>query len=230
MITSAPSSSWMRIASSGVNTCREPSYTELNSTPSSRMSARALEAEDLEASGVGEDRPVPLHEPVEAAVRGDDLGARAEVQVIGVAEDDLRAELPQLARLDGLDRRLGADGHEAGRLDHPVGRHETSGASGSVARLDREREPLRRHRRRARRPALLALARASIPSLRRVFTAPASRRRNCRSGSALPRRGGRRRGSPPRRRTPSRAPAGSCAADGSWSRARRPCGTGSPGG
>ena len=43
MMMSAPSSSWMRIASSGVNTWREPSYTERNSTPSSlitRVSSR----------------------------------------------------------------------------------------------------------------------------------------------------------------------------------------------
>ena len=106
---------------------------------------RALEAEDLEAAGVGEDRPVPPHEPVQAAVRGDDLRAGAEVQVVRVAEDDLGAELPQLARLHGLDRRLGPDGHEAGRLDHAVGRHETTGASGSVARLHGEGEALGAH-------------------------------------------------------------------------------------
>ena len=60
--------------------------------------------------------PSQLHEAVQPAVRGDDLRAGAEVQVVGVAEDDLGAELPQLARLHGLDRRLGAHRHEAGRL------------------------------------------------------------------------------------------------------------------
>ena len=83
----------MRIASSGVNTWREPSYTELNSTPSSRMRrvpSRLNTWKPPESVRIGPSQP---HEAVQAAVRGDDLGPRAEVQVIGVAEDDLRAEL-----------------------------------------------------------------------------------------------------------------------------------------
>ena len=172
--------------------------------------ARALEAEHLEPAGVGEDRPVPAHEPVQAAVRGDDVRARAEVQVVGVAEDDLRAELPQLARLHRLDGRLGADRHEAGRLDHAVRRHQTSGAGGSVARLHGELEALGAHGGAGRRALRLSSRRATS------LTAPASRRRSCRSGSARAPRGGRPPGSPPRRRRPSRARAGSCAAGGSW--------------
>ena len=41
---------------------------------------------------------VPAHEPVQAAERGDPLRAGAEVQVVGVAEHDLRAEVAQLGR------------------------------------------------------------------------------------------------------------------------------------
>jgi hypothetical protein len=53
--------------------------------------------EHLEAAGIGEDRAVPARETVQAAVRLDDLEARPQVQVEGIAEDDLRAELAVLA-------------------------------------------------------------------------------------------------------------------------------------
>ena len=53
---------------------------------------RVAQREDLVAAGVGEDRPVPLHELVQPAELVDHVLARAEVQVVRVAEDDLRAE------------------------------------------------------------------------------------------------------------------------------------------
>ena len=49
------------------------------------------QAHHLEAAGVGEDRPVPAHEAVQAAEPRDALGAGAQHQVIGVAEDDVGA-------------------------------------------------------------------------------------------------------------------------------------------
>ena len=56
------------------------------------------EREDLEAAGVGDQRPLPAHEPVQPAGVGDPLRARRDEQVVGVAEDQLVAELGDLAR------------------------------------------------------------------------------------------------------------------------------------
>ena len=53
---------------------------------------RVAKREDLEAAGVGQDRPVPARERVQAAQLRDQLVARAEMEVIGVAEDDLCAD------------------------------------------------------------------------------------------------------------------------------------------
>jgi hypothetical protein len=53
--------------------------------------AQLLQRHDLEAAGIGEDRSRPVHEPVQAAQPRDPLGAGAQHQVIGVAEDDLGA-------------------------------------------------------------------------------------------------------------------------------------------
>jgi hypothetical protein len=54
---------------------------------------RVAERKDLEAAGVGQDRPVPAREPVKASQVGDDLRAGPEMQVVGVREEDRRPEL-----------------------------------------------------------------------------------------------------------------------------------------
>ncbi|KAG1434092.1 hypothetical protein G6F57_021751 [Rhizopus arrhizus] len=50
--------------------------------------------EHLETTRIGQDRAIPAAETVQAAVVGDDVQARAQVQVEGVAEDDLGAQFP----------------------------------------------------------------------------------------------------------------------------------------
>ena len=78
------------------------------------------EAENLEAAAVGEDRPFPIHEFVQAAGGADDVESGPEVEMVSVAEDDLRAHLQQFARVEGLDAGLRADGHEHRRFDDAV--------------------------------------------------------------------------------------------------------------
>ena len=77
MAMSAPSRCWISIERSGVSTWAEPSMCERKVTPSSSILRRSLERHDLEAAGVGQDRPRPAHEPVQAAQPRDALGARA---------------------------------------------------------------------------------------------------------------------------------------------------------
>ena len=56
-------------------------------------------------------------QPAEAR---DPLGGRAQVEVVGVAEDHLGTRGLQVGGRQRLDRGLGADRHELGRLDRPV--------------------------------------------------------------------------------------------------------------
>ena len=65
----------------------------------------------------------------------DDVLAGAEVQVVGVAEDDLRPDRPHLVRVECLDRRLGSNGHEGRSGDRPVSRRQNSGARRTVGRM-----------------------------------------------------------------------------------------------
>ena len=58
---------------------------ERNRTPCSSIDHALGQAEDLKAAAVGEDRPVPAHERVQAAERRDSLLARPQREVIRVA-------------------------------------------------------------------------------------------------------------------------------------------------
>ena len=121
---------------------------------------RVAQREHLEAAGVGQDRPVPGHELVQPAELGDQVGAGAEVQVVGVGEDDLRAEGAQLGRIDALDRRLRPNRHERGRAYLAVGGLEDPGASGAVGGLKLECAHAAAASNQA---AILSAARASLP-------------------------------------------------------------------
>ena len=60
------------------------------------------EAEDLETTTVGENRMRPVDEFVQPAGGTDDLKSGPDVQMIGIAKDDLCSHLDQLARIKGL--------------------------------------------------------------------------------------------------------------------------------
>jgi hypothetical protein len=79
--------------------------------------AQRVEREDLKSAGVGEQGARPAHEAVQAAHAADGLVAGAQVEVIGVAENDFGAEGFQNILRDGFDRSLRADGQEDWRFD-----------------------------------------------------------------------------------------------------------------
>ena len=67
---------------------------------------------DLEAAGIGQDGAIPAHEAVQPAAQRHNLVARAQKQVIRVAEDDGDAQLVQIPRFQRFDGRLRPHGHE----------------------------------------------------------------------------------------------------------------------
>ena len=90
--------------------------------------AQRLQGEHLKAAGVGEDRTVPAHERVQAAQLAHDVVAGAQVQMVGVGEDHLRAERAEIVGVERLDGGERADGHERRRLHAAVRRGEDAGA------------------------------------------------------------------------------------------------------
>ena len=96
------------------------------------------EAEDLEATGVGQNGATPSHEAMEAAEITHDVGAGAQQQVVGIAEHDLRAGGVEVLGRERLDGRLRADRHEDGCIDDAMGGRETAAAGGAVRRRQLE--------------------------------------------------------------------------------------------
>ena len=82
--------------------------------------AQVGQAEDLEAAGIGQDRSVPGHEPMQPAQARDPLGGRAKVEVVRIPEDHLGTGVAQVPRGERLDGGLGADRHELRGLDDAV--------------------------------------------------------------------------------------------------------------
>ena len=118
--------------SSGVSRTALPSMGERNCTPSSVILRSDLEAEDLEAAGVGEDGPAPVHEAVQPAMRAQDFVARPQHEMKGVAEHDLGAEALELLGRHRLDGAVGAHRHEGRRLDGAM--REPAAVRGARAR------------------------------------------------------------------------------------------------
>ena len=58
--------------------------------------AQVAEAEHLKSSAVREDRTVPVHEAMQSARLTHKLHSGAQEEMIGIAEDDPRAEITQL--------------------------------------------------------------------------------------------------------------------------------------
>ena len=86
------------------------------------------EGEDLEATRVGEDRACPALKTMQAARLVQDVGARTQVEVVGVAKDDLCVDiLFEEGTLHTFDGTHGAHGHKNRGLDIPmVGMHHAS--------------------------------------------------------------------------------------------------------
>ena len=95
--------------------------------------AQRAERKDLEAARVGQDRLLPGGESVQPAQRGDGRLAGAQVQVIGVAEQDLRAGALDFGGMQSAHRAASPDRHEARRTDHAVRQRQRAGARRAVA-------------------------------------------------------------------------------------------------
>ena len=87
------------------------------------------EGEDLESTRVGEHGAGPGDELVQAAQPANQLVPRPQIEMVGVAEDDLSAEVFEDILGDGFDGTLCADGHEDGGFDGLVRKVDAGAAS-----------------------------------------------------------------------------------------------------
>src|SRR5262249_18637291 len=105
-----------------------------------RDDSPAGEAVDLEPSAVGENRSMPGGESMQPAQPSNDFRARAQHQVVGVAQDDLRADSLEVIGCDCLDASRCPYGHECRRLDDASWRMQPSAAGTGAGILVKQLE------------------------------------------------------------------------------------------
>ena len=132
MAMSEPSSRCTSIERSGDSSTLAPSICERKVTRAFAHLAQLRQRHHLEAAGIGQHRAAPAGEALQAAERGDALGARPQHQMIGVAEHDIGAGVAHLAPMHALHRAGGADRHEGRRSHHAMRRRQPAGAGLAV--------------------------------------------------------------------------------------------------
>ena len=85
-------------------------------------------AEHLKTAAIGQDRLVPVHEFVQPTHLLHQIRTGANIQVIGIAQNDLRTDLFDLRRRHPLDRGLCADRHEDRGLNRAMAGFEDTAA------------------------------------------------------------------------------------------------------
>ena len=107
--------------------------------------ADACERKDLETTAISQYRTIPGVELVESACLAQDLKTWAQIEVIGVAKNDLGLDLlAEFGEMDTLDTSHRAYGHEDGREDLSMSRgdHTCTGIAGTVDMLQFKRHSL----------------------------------------------------------------------------------------
>ena len=112
MQMSAPSAICTSIECSGVKKWLLPSRCERKRTPSSVTLRKLRETVDLKAAGVSEHGARPADEAMQSAHAADRFVSGAQVEMIGVAENDLRAERFDHVLRHGLDAARRSHRHE----------------------------------------------------------------------------------------------------------------------
>jgi hypothetical protein len=95
--------------------------------------AQLIQAENLESARIGKNAAFPRHESVQPAHLADGFVSRPQIEVIGVAEENLYAEFFENVLRYALDRAQRSDGHKDGSLDFTVGCEDSAQAGGTVS-------------------------------------------------------------------------------------------------
>jgi len=93
--------------------------------------SQLAETENLEAAGVSEDGARPRHEAVESAKLANLVNAGSQIEMIGIAQQDLYAQFFQQILGDALDAGKRANRHEYGGFNFSVRGDEATGTGGA---------------------------------------------------------------------------------------------------
>ena len=100
------------------------------------------ETEYLKATAIGQDRALPIHEFVQPAHFFHQIRAWANIQVVGIAQNNLRPDLFNLRRRHPFNRGLSADRHENRSLNIAMTcfKDTTTGRSGFFEQCEHSKE------------------------------------------------------------------------------------------
>ena len=101
-----------------------------------RYFAQVGEAIDLKAAGVGEHGARPADEAMQPAHATDSLMSGAQIEMIGIAENDLRVQLLENVLRNGLDGAGGSHGHEHRGFHGLVRQMHLCAPAATVARVE----------------------------------------------------------------------------------------------
>src|SRR5258708_4507440 len=96
--------------------------------------AHFSQAPDLKSPGVRQNRPLPVHETMQAAMRFDDFEPRAQEEMKGVSQHDLRADGFEILRGHGLHGAVSPHRHEGRRFDRSTYEGEPAAPRRAIAR------------------------------------------------------------------------------------------------
>ena len=82
----------------------------------------------MKSPGIGKNRFLPVHEFMQPSKLPDQIPARPDKEVVGIAENNLGTQLVKIFRRDRLDSSLGADRHENRCFDPAVQGVDNSGS------------------------------------------------------------------------------------------------------
>ena len=103
-----------------------------------RDASEPLKRENLEPARIGEHRASPGSEAVEPSHGAHDLFARPQMQVVGVAQNDLSAGTADVSRAEPSDHGVRAYRHERRGVHLAMRQGEGAGAGSSLRSLDVE--------------------------------------------------------------------------------------------
>ena len=86
----------------------------------------------LKATGIGQDRAFPMREIMQIAMRPNHLHSRAQPQMKGIAQNDLRPHRLQFFRRHGLDRAISAYRHKCRGINYTARKHQLPSASQAI--------------------------------------------------------------------------------------------------
>src|SRR5579871_3568401 len=89
-------------------------------------SSQPGQTEDLKSAAIGQERAIPTAEPMQPARPRDQFLSGAQVQMVGIAQYQGKADLSKFLRRHRFDGCLGSDRHKDRRLDRGMGQGQAS--------------------------------------------------------------------------------------------------------